>query len=117
MRAFVIGSVFFVLFVLGIWTVWLQSEVLHLGYEMEGMRSAMDDLERENRSLAVDLASLKTPGSLLAREGILPAKGATVMPPWNVESAHPLPDPAGMRVAKGFGRETVEGSSGGRETR
>lgn len=115
MQVFLAGLVFTALFVLGVLTVWVQSESLQLGYEIETMRSESEALRRENDALRMRLAGMKTPASLLDQEGMVlrsdspagavlanlresldPAPSGTLMPDWNVVWVSRDLDPARM---------------------
>ena len=100
MQVFLSGLVFAALLVLGVLTVWVQSESLQLGYEIESMRDESDALRRENDALRMRLATMKTPASLLEQDDNLLASNAIevaqpteaedratpplLMPDWNV---------------------------------
>jgi hypothetical protein len=95
----VIGVVFLALFVLGMWTVWLQAETLRIGYRMEEMQRRMVDVDRASVCLSIEITKLKTPESLLDREGVGPEERGGFVPFGNVVWTAPLPGSGEMRLA------------------
>jgi cell division protein FtsL len=79
-RAFMLGAV---LVALCLVQVWLQLQVMHLGYELSVARQMQLRLEHERRELDVELATLRDPGRIdaLARHRLGmtdPKKGQVV---------------------------------------
>lgn len=93
MQAFLVGLVFAALFLLGVLTVWMQSEAFDVGYRIEVLQREAESLRRENDRLRTYLAVQTTPSSLLVPESFAPESAIepdttpherTLMPDWNV---------------------------------
>ena len=94
MQAFLVGLVFAALFLLGVLTVWMQSEAFDVGYRIEVLQREAESLRRENDRLRTYLAVQTTPSSLLVPESLAPESAVepdaaapheqTLMPDWNV---------------------------------
>ncbi len=88
LQAFLVGIVFAALFLLGVLTVWMQSEAFDVGYRIEAMQREADALRRESDRLRTYLAVRTTPSSLLEIDPTsatdTDAHEVTLMPEWNV---------------------------------
>ncbi len=88
MQAFLAGLVFSALFLLGVLTVWMQSEAFDVGYRIEALQREAESLRRENDRLRTHLAVRTTPSSLLVPdvdgEPEHSPHEQTLMPDWNV---------------------------------
>jgi hypothetical protein len=66
---FLVGLVCSTLFVIGLMTLHVQSEVFEIGYDIESKRRELRALERENDALRIDLVMMTTPSSLFPLRG------------------------------------------------